>query len=100
MNAYEEILKVMRLEGSKDNTMPIQIGTMDSATSCSIGTLKLSGDDLFIAEHLKTGYHCAVDNDNPSKKDKNTFVEALKKGDQVAIYRISDERYIIMERLV
>lgn len=100
MNPYEEILGVMRTEGSKDNTEPIQIGIMDSPTVCSIGKLKLSGSDLLIAEHLKTGYHYSVDNDMPSKKDKNTFVEALQKGDRVAVYRISDELYIILERLV
>lgn len=100
MNPYEEILKTMRTEGGKDNTAPIQIGVMDSPTVCSIGKLKLSGSDLLIAEHLKTGYHYAVDNNTPSKKDKNTFIGALKKGDRVAVYRINDELYIILERLV
>lgn len=100
MNPYEEILNVMRNEGKKDNTAPIQIGTMTGADSCRIGKLELSGDDLLIAEHLKTGYHCAVNPDTPSVKDKKTFVEPVKKGDQVAVYRISDERYIILERLV
>lgn len=100
MNPYEQLLSVMRTEGGKDNSMPIQIGIMDSESTCSIGTLKLSDTDLLIAEHLKTGYHCAVDKDDPSKKDKNTFIEALQKGDKVAVYRISDELYIILERLV
>lgn len=100
MNAYEEILGVMRSEGKKDNTAPIQIGVMTSATSCKIGKLELSGGDLLIAQHLKTGYHCAVYDDTPSKKDKNTFVAALAKGDKVAVYRVSDELYIILEMLV
>ena len=100
MNAYEDILGVMRTEGAKDNTAPIQIGVMDGAASCSIGKLKLSGDDLLIAQHLLTGYHCAVDNNTPSKKDKNTFVGALQAGDKVAVYRVSDELYIVLERLV
>ncbi len=100
MNAYEEILGVMRGEGKKDNTAPIQIGVMTGAASCRIGKLALSGGDLLIAQHLKTGYHCAVDDGTPSKKDKNTFVAPLKSGDKVAVYRISDELYIILERLV
>lgn len=100
MNAYEEILKIMRNEGKKDNTAPIQIGIMTSETSCKVGKLPLSDSDLLIAEHLKTGYHCAVYDDEPSKKDKNTFVEPLKSGDKVAVYRVSDELYIILERLV
>ena len=74
MNAYEQILETMRQQGRKDNTPPIQIGIMESADTCAIGKLKLSGSDLLIAEHLKTGYHYAVDNETPSKKDKNTFI--------------------------
>ena len=85
MNPYEEILNTMREQGKKDNTAPIQIGVMESATTCAIGALKLSGSDLLIAEHLKTGYHYAVDNATPSKKDKNTFIGALKKGDKVKV---------------
>lgn len=100
MNAYEQILETMRQQGRKDNTPPIQIGIMESADTCAIGKLKLSGSDLLIAEHLKTGYHYAVDNETPSKKDKNTFIDGLKKGDKVAVYRVSDELYIILERLV
>jgi len=100
MNAYEQILETMRQQGRKDNTPPIQIGIMESADTCAIGKLKLSGSDLLIAEHLKTGYHYAVDNETPSKKDKNTFIGGLKKGDKVAVYRVSDELYIILERLV
>ena len=45
MNPYEEILNVMRTEGKKDNTAPIQIGIMADASSCKIGKLILSGSD-------------------------------------------------------
>lgn len=100
MNAYEELLKIMRKEGSKDNTPSIQIGIMDGPTSCSIGELKLSGNDLLIVEHLKTGYHFAVCEEEPSRKDKSTFIGGLQKGDKVAIYRVSDSIYIILGRLV
>lgn len=100
MNPYEEILKIMRKEGKKDNTASIQIGIMDSPMSCSIGDLKLSDTDLLIAEHLKTGYYYNIDDNRPSKKDKTTFIKGLEKGDKVAIYRISDELYIILERLI
>lgn len=100
MNPYEEILGMMRREGKKDKTAPIQIGVMEGPETCGIGELKLFGKDLLIAEHLKTGYHCAVNENTPSKKDKTTFVGPLQKGDKVAVYRISDEIYIILERLV
>ena len=89
MNAYEEILGMMRNEGKKDNSASIQIGVMTGENSCKVGKLSLSGGDLRIAQHLKTGYRC-----------KDTFIEPLKSGDEVAIYRISDEQYIILERLM
>lgn len=97
---YEELLEIMRNEGKKDNTAPIQVGEMTGAESCRFGKLELSSEDLLIAEHLKTGYHHAVYDNMPSKKDKNTFIEPLKSGDKVAGCRISDELYIILERLV
>lgn len=90
MNAYEEILRMMRAEGRKGNAAPIQEGIMDGPSSCSIGKLKLSGGDLLIAEHLRTGY----------QKDKETHVGALQAGDKVAVYRLDKKRYAILERLV
>ncbi len=90
----------MRNESKKYKTAQIQIGTMTGAESCKIGRLTLSGDDLLIAEHLKTGYHYAVNDQTPSKKDKETFAPPLKSGDKVAVYRFSDELYIILERLI
>ena len=67
MSPYEELLKIMRREGSKDNPPAIQVGIMDGPNSCNIGELKLSRDDLLIAEHLATGYHIAVCGEDPSK---------------------------------
>lgn len=100
MSPYEEMLGIMREEGRKCNAAPIQIGVMTGADTCRIGKLELSGSDMLMAEHLKTGYHCAVDGSSPSKKDKTTFIGALRAGDKVAAYRVSEELYIILERLV
>lgn len=100
MNPYERLLKTMRTEGKKDNTAPIQIGVMTGADSCRIGKNILEREDLLIAEHLITGYHCAVSGADPPRKDEDTFVGPLKEGDQVAAYMISDECYIILGRLV
>ena len=66
-----------------------RIGEMTGPTSCRIGKLLLSGSDLLIAEHLTTGYQA-----------EKRFVEPLKQGDTVAVYRTGEERYIILERLV
>lgn len=100
MNPYSEILSVMRNEGKKDNPASLRLGIMQDAASCIAGDLLLSGDDLLVAEHLKTGYHYAVDNTVPSLKNDSTFIEPLKEGDTVIIYRLSDEKYVILERVV
>ena len=100
MDGYEQLIQTMREEGSKNNPSSIQLGEMESATTCSIGKLILSGSDLLVAEHLKTGYHKSVSKEDPKKKDDDTFVNGLSKGDKVAVYRISDELYIILEKLV
>ena len=52
MDAYEELLGVMRNEGSKDNTAPIQIGVLTGAASCKSGKLTLPGGEPRIAQHL------------------------------------------------
>lgn len=93
MNPYEELLKIIRLEGSKNNPASIQIGVMNSSISCSIGELSLSSEDLLIEEHLTTGYYT-------KKEDKTYFVDKLKQGDLVAVYRFSDTKYIIIGKLV
>lgn len=85
--------------GKKDNTAPIQIGVMESATTCAIGALKLSGSDLLIAEHLKPVIIMRLITPHLQRKIKYIHRRA-KKGDKVAVYRVSDELYIILERLV
>lgn len=100
MNAYAEILKIMRNEGKKDNPPPVQVGIMQDSKSCLAGELLLSSEDLLAAEHLTTGYHYAVNGKEPPLKDKSTFIEPLKKDDYVVLLKLNSEKYIILERLV
>ena len=79
MNPYATILNIMRQQGKKDNPQTVQLGVMQDNTSCLAGELLLSADDLLVSEHLKTGYHYAVDKDSPVLKDKSTFIEPIKK---------------------
>jgi len=99
-DAYSEILGIMRQEGRKDNPSSVQLGIMLVDGACKAGNLMLEPDDLLIAEHLKTGYHFAVDKQKPHLKDKDTFIEPLREGDTVAVLKLDDEKYIILERLV
>lgn len=120
MNGYERIIKMMREQGAVNNPTSLQLGEMTSATTCKIGDLKLEADDLLIAEHL-TDYEIEIDIESEgdleaptttvsqhahavkSMTSKNTKIKvhgALKKGDLVLAQRMSDEQYIIIEKMV
>lgn len=120
MNGYERIITLMREQGAKHNAAPLQIGEMVSKTTCKIGDIKLEKDDYLIAEHL-TDYETEIDITDQgtitaatttvslhshevtkltTKKSKIKVYGHLKKGDLVLVQRMSDEQYIIIERLV
>lgn len=103
MNGYERIINLMREQGAVKNPTSLQLAEMTSATTCKIGDLKLEADDLLIAEHL-TDYEIEIDIESEGElKVKNTKIKvhgALKKGDSVLIQRMSDEQYVIIEKLV
>lgn len=98
MNPYEQIIHLMREQGAVKNTAPLQLAEMTSATSCKIGDLKLDADDLLIPEHL-TEHEIKIDTET-TKNMKIKAHGALKQGDIVLIYRLSDEQYVIIEKLV
>lgn len=100
MNAYEQIIMIMRQQGAVKNLPGMKIAEMKDAKTLKIDTLELDAEDLLVAEHLTTGYHKAVDGLRPPLKNDDTYVWPLKKGDLVLVQRISDEKYVIIERLV
>lgn len=79
MDGYERLLKIMRYEGAKKNPPVLTLGEMTGSRSCRIGFLELDADDLYIAEHL---------------------LKTAKKGDLVVTYRLSDQKYVILEKVV
>ena len=87
----EKLLKRMKEEfrGSKE----IIITTMKTAKTCNVNNLPLEEDDLYIAEHLKTGYMVP---------DGETYkvIKPLKAGDVVLMIKVNEEKYAIVERLV
>lgn len=91
MNGYEKIVKIMQQQGSSPSM--VFITTMDTQKSCKVNELMLDGDDLIIAEHLKTGYY-------KQNGDTMQFVEPIKANDTVLIVKINNEQYAIIERLV
>lgn len=85
MNAYEKLAKLMVGKG----TAGIKRGVVLKEKVIQAGELKLEKDDYLLPCYLKHGY-----------MSDGKFIEPLQEGDEVLMYRMSDELYIILERLV
>lgn len=102
-NPYENLVSVMRQQGLHDAPAGIQLAVMVSANSCKIGNLTLLPADLYIPDRLmaasctKAAGTC---HDGANFTDKSTYSPALKAGDTVVVYPLSDQKYIILERVV
>lgn len=103
-HAYAELLQIMRKQGSKDNPTTIQLGVMQSPTSVKVGDLLLDADDLYMSYHLVAGYSRKLQtpyvSEGGSSKPSVVYMDGLKKGDLVAIQRLNDDKYIILDRVV
>lgn len=121
MNGIEKLVKVMRQEGSRDNPDPLVLGEMTASDKCDIKGMIFEGDDLYFADHLlnhdvdvtieewKTqaasggsGYSefASHTHDIEISKKKVSIHSALKTGDTVLCYRIADDKYVIIEKVV
>lgn len=120
MNSCETLIKLMRDEGSRNHPPVIELGEMISPTACRIGENDLELEDLYIAEHL-IDHERIIDIEDGGNVDAETTVQGnhshklqslktkstrirfsttLKKGDLVAVYRISEEKYLIFAKVV
>lgn len=107
---FVEMLKIMREQGRKDNPVTLQLGIMKSANSVKVGDLVLSAEDIYIAEHLVSGYTREVEvpyvddvlsNGEPTVQDSITFSDGLKKGDLVAVQKLQNtNKYVILAKVV
>ena len=109
-----EMLEIMRSQGAKDNPITLQLGVMQSPTSVKIDDLVLNAEDLYIADYLVAGYtrqikvpyvsgvsvdttqsnpFASKDNSDPDtrvwKESQITYTDGLKKGDLVAVQKLS-----------
>lgn len=89
-NAYEDMIRMMQQQGAANNSAEVTTAVMTGAKSCKVGDLPLSGSDLLIAEHLR----------KKVALQGGGYIEPLKKGDVVAITRLSEDKFAILERLV
>lgn len=79
---YAEMLNLMRSQGKIDNPTTLQLGEMQSSDSVLIDDLLLESEDLYIADYLAGS-------------------DGLKKGDIVAVQKLSDDdMYVILARVV
>jgi hypothetical protein len=81
---------MMQAQGAKNNSAEVTTAVMTGPRSCKVGELPLSGTDLLIEEHLLL--RIPLGNEQ--------FLEPLKKGDIVAITRLSEDCYAILGRMV
>lgn len=120
MNPYEKMVSVMRTESNKAPKLyDGRIGIMTSANSCKYGTIELDKDDLLIPEHLTdyeteitvdwdtedtsggSGYAEFATHGHDIKGKKKIIVHnALKAGDEVYLVRWSDDKYLILGKVV
>jgi hypothetical protein len=121
MNGMEKLIKVMRKEGSRNNPDPLVLGEMTAKDKVEIKGMEFEGDDLYIAEHLLdqevevsfenwktqtksggTGYaeFASHYHEIDVSKNKMKIHSTLKKGDLVLCYRVADDKYVIIEKVV
>lgn len=96
---FAEMVNMMREQGAVNNTAPIQLATMTGAKSCSIGDLPLAEEDLYIPDRLLSPV-CTQVNVPENHQDKSSYNAPLKAGDTVALFRLSDTKYVILDRVV
>jgi hypothetical protein len=113
MNSYEKLIKVMRDEGARNNPAGLLLGEMLTDTVCLAGGLEIEADDYYIAEHLlEHGLKVSMDGEGISisahtetqsvhmERQEVMVHSSLKAGDQVIVYRLNDEKYVILEKVV
>ena len=97
MDAYEKLINIMRNQGAIKNPIGLQLAEMTGARSCDIGELHLEAEDLLISQHL-TDYEIEIELSGNKRNAK--IYGHLKKGDVVLVQRMSDEKYVIIEKLL
>jgi hypothetical protein len=113
MNGYEKLIMTIQKEGARANPPMLKLGEMLSETECRVGNYILDEDDYYIAEHLTSGYDETVTfngivnvsshNESQSvqiKRQQVTVSHPLKEGDLVIVYKLNDEKYVILEKVV
>ena len=75
------------------------LGIMRSQTECEVAKNILNQEDFYVAEHLSVKRKVTVI-ENDKEKQVEKIQSLLKTGDIVAVYRLSDEKYLILDKVV
>lgn len=82
----------------------LKLATMTGPNSCKIGNLELTKEDLLFSDRLLAPTCTKVSETAPGGggacTDRSTYLTALKAGDMVAVYQVSDDKFIVLERMV
>lgn len=110
MNSTERLINIMRQQGAVQNPPRLALGEMLSEDTCRVGGCTLDKDDLLIAEHLlqrdltisatMTATIGTEQKDVALTKQTVSTKDKLKAGDEVLLYRISEDKYVIIEKVV
>ena len=89
---------------AQGQTAQLQLGQMTGPNSCMIGKLLLTKDDLLFNDRLLHSTCTKVSEIAKAEgsycTDKSSYLPALKAGDTVLVYQISDSKFLVLERMV
>jgi len=96
INAYEKLIKTMRIEGARNNPNGLVLGTYNN-NCVSVGDLEFEEEDILISEHLtKNIVEEVVLVDDVLKK---SYIHKLQNGDTVLCY-ILDDSLVVIDKLL
>ena len=90
-------------KSGKEKNGQIQLAEMTSSTSCRIGKLELTAEDLLFNDRLLSKVAISVAGQCPAGgalQDQSKYLPALQTGDMVAVYRVSDTQYLVLGKMV
>ena len=99
MDPFLEIAGLMREQGTVHKQGMLQLATMTGTNTCSIGNLPIFAEDLYIPDRLLSAV-CTQVSVPESHQDKSSYSMPLKTGDTVVLFKLSDTKYVILDRVV
>lgn len=102
MSWENDMVQMMR--GSASQGPSLKLAVMTGPSSCRIGNLELTAADLLISDRLLQPACTKVAGTCPggggALTDRSSYLTALKAGDVVLVYQLSDDRFAVIERMV